>query len=120
MRGLSSWFSTYRLLPLVLAFICGALLGTSESFAGKSKDESASAIEEEAGSMAESEAPPATGRMGKTVFVDISVFGKKDRAAKRMTKLHEKYAEDGWTVVNVAVYTENGDLEGFFVTYVKE
>lgn len=104
MTALSSWFNAYRLLPVVLAFVCGALLATTQSFAGKSKDESVSA----------------TGRVGKTVFVDVSAFGRRDRAAKRMTKLHEEFAQKGWTVVDVAVYTEDGDLEGFFVTYVKK
>ncbi len=37
-----------------------------------------------------------------------------------MTELHEEFAQEGWTVIGVAVYTENQDLEGFFVTYVKE
>ncbi len=53
------------------------------------------------------------------VFVGVSPLGRKDRAAKRMTKQHQEYAKEGWTVANVVVYTENGDLEGFFVTYVK-
>lgn len=102
MKVLLTWLNTYRLLPIVLAFVCGALLGTAQSFAGKSKDESAS------------------GRMGKTVFVDVSEFGRKKKAAKNMTEQHEEFAQEGWTVIGVAVYTENQDLEGFFVTYVKE
>jgi hypothetical protein len=60
------------------------------------------------------------GRIAKTVFLDISVFGRKDRAANRMTKMHQEYAREGWTLQEVTIYTENGDLEGFFITYVKE
>lgn len=65
--------------------------------------------------------PPvvAKGKEGKTVFIDISSFGRKDHAAKKMTEIHEEMALEGFTVMSVAPYTENGDLEGFFVTYVK-
>ena len=98
MNGLSNWLKSYRVLPVALALVCGVLLGTAQSFATTS----------------------ATGQMGKTVFVDVGAFGKKDRAAKQMTKLHEEFAQKGWTVVNVAVYAKKGKLEGFFVTYVKK
>jgi hypothetical protein len=61
----------------------------------------------------------AQGKEGKTVFVDISAFGRKDHAANKITELHDKMAKEGFTVVDLSPYTENGDLEGFFVTYVK-
>lgn len=106
------WFNSYRWLPIVIAFVGGVLLGTAQGFAGESKEESAAAAEDESAA--------ATGRMGKTVFVDVSSAGRKKKAAKRMTEQHEQFAQEGWTVIGVAVYTENEDLEGFFVTYVKE
>jgi hypothetical protein len=59
------------------------------------------------------------GREGRTVFLDISVLGRKSRAADKMTELHGRMAAEGFTVVSVAPYDENGDLQGFFVTYVK-
>lgn len=99
-----NWLNAYRILPVVLALVLGVSLGTTvQSFAGK-KEESAAF----------------KGRMAKTVFLDISVFGRRDRAAKRMTQMHQEYAPEGWTLQDVSVYTENGDLEGFFITYVKE
>ena len=103
MNSVSNVLRAYRLLPLALMFVAGVMLGTTQSFAGKTKEDAATSA----------------GKGGKTVFVDVSALGKKDRAAKRMTKQHEKYAKEGWTVANIAVYTENGDLEGFFITYVK-
>lgn len=112
MKTLLTRPSTYRWLPIVLAFVGGALLGTVQGFAGESKEESMTAIADESAS--------GSGRMGKTVFVDVSGVGRKKKAAKRMTELHEEFAQEGWTVIGVAVYTENQDLEGFFVTYVKE
>ncbi len=45
-KTLLTWLNTYRLLPIILAFVCGALLGTAQSFAGKSKDESVTATED--------------------------------------------------------------------------
>lgn len=55
-----------------------------------------------------------------TLFVDINKFNRKDGAARKMTKLHQQFAEQGYTLINVNVYTENGDLEGFFVSYVRK
>ena len=34
-----------------------------------------------------------------------------------MTQSHQEFARHGYTLVAVNVYTENGDLEGFFVSY---
>lgn len=55
---------------------------------------------------------------GMTIYMDISVMGRKKRAAKRMTELHAEQFENGWRVIDVEPYIENGDLQGFFVTYV--
>ena len=52
-----------------------------------------------------------------TIFIDISRFSRKNGAAKKMTQSHQEFARHGYTLVAVNVYTENGDLEGFFVSY---
>jgi ABC-type amino acid transport substrate-binding protein len=62
---------------------------------------------------------PAAAHDGKTVYIDISALGRKHRAAEKMTEMHVKMAADGYVVVDVADYVENGDLQGFFVTYAK-
>lgn len=99
-----NWLNSYRILPLVLALVCGTLLGvTVQSFAGKKT----------------AAAEGASARLAKTVYKDVSVFGRKDKAAKRMTKMHQEYGREGWNVQNIVLYTENGDMQGFFVTYVK-
>jgi hypothetical protein len=54
-----------------------------------------------------------------TVFHDVSRIGRKDRAAANMTRRHAEMAERGWRFVDSAIYTENGDLEGLFLTYVR-
>ena len=54
-----------------------------------------------------------------TVFQDVSGMGRKDRAASNMTERHAEMALDGWRIKDMEIYTENGDLEGFFLTYVR-
>ncbi len=55
---------------------------------------------------------------GLTVYMDTSFLGRKHRAAKNMTELHQENFNKGWMVVDVDPYIENGDLQGFFITYV--
>ncbi|MCX7544567.1 hypothetical protein [Marinicella gelatinilytica] len=71
--------------------------------------------------LADNEAEQAAkdGLQAVTIFVDISRFSRKNRAAKKMTKLHREFAQFGYALLAVNVYTENGDLEGFFVSYQK-
>jgi len=57
---------------------------------------------------------------GTTVFQDVSGLGRKDRAAKNLTARHAEMAKEGWRLVDLFAYTENGDLEGFFVSYVRD
>jgi hypothetical protein len=52
-----------------------------------------------------------------TVFQDVSRIGRKDGAAKNMTGKHKEMARTGWRFADMEVYTENGDLEGFFLSY---
>jgi len=54
-----------------------------------------------------------------TVFVDITSFTRKHAAAAKMTKQHQQFAEHGYELVSLSPYIENGDLEGFFVSYKK-
>lgn len=54
-----------------------------------------------------------------TIFVDITSISRKKLAASKMTKLHQQFALEGYELLSVETYTENGDLEGFFVSYKK-
>jgi hypothetical protein len=54
-----------------------------------------------------------------TVFVDARIGGKKRSSIKKINKSHKKFEAKGYQVVDIAIYTENGDLEGFFISYVK-
>ena len=72
--------------------------------------------------VAESEAEKAAKEdlQAVTIFIDITRFNRKNGAAKKMTESHQDFARLGYTLVAVNVYTENGDLEGFFLSYRKE
>jgi hypothetical protein len=52
-----------------------------------------------------------------TVFVDADWGGREDGAAREISRAHAAFARHGYEVVDVEAYTENGDLEGFFITY---
>ncbi len=71
---------------------------------------------------AETEAEKAAkaGLEAVTIFIDISRFSRKNGAARKMTESHQDFARFGYLLLAVNVYTENGDLEGFFVSYRKD
>lgn len=58
------------------------------------------------------------GLAAKTVFVPKTGDRKGDSAAA-ITAMHEKMGAQGWTVIDVEVYIENGDQWGFFITYIQ-
>ena len=52
----------------------------------------------------------------------ITVFIKEDDPVKLTALLNEsneKYAQKGWSVFAINTYTDNGDVDGFFVTYYR-
>ena len=54
-----------------------------------------------------------------TIWVDASWGFRNQGAANNLTKAHSAFAAQGYKVVSVEPYIENGDLQGFFVTYPK-
>lgn len=54
-----------------------------------------------------------------TVFVP-KTGNRKEDSAKAVTAMHNKMGKQGWTVIGVDTYIENGDQWGFFITYVKQ
>lgn len=64
--------------------------------------------------------PAATPLPAKTVYIDVAGLGKRNSAEKRINEIHAAMAAQGYVCVDLSVYTENGDLEGFFATYRKE
>ena len=69
---------------------------------------------ERAADQAVSENAPAT-----TIWIDASWGFRNQGAANDLTRAHKAFAARGYKVVSVEPYIENGDLQGFFVTYQK-
>ena len=53
----------------------------------------------------------------RTVFQDVSFLGRRNRGAANVTERHAEMAASGGRFVDLEVYTENNDIEGFFLTY---
>ncbi|GAB3732963.1 hypothetical protein GCM10028862_14910 [Luteimonas pelagia] len=52
-----------------------------------------------------------------TIWVDATWGFRRSGAANDLSRAHGAFAAQGYRVVSVEPYIENGDLEGFFVTY---
>lgn len=90
------------LLALLLAFALPAQAG----LLGKTPEEHAA--------QAESQGLPAV-----TIWVEASWGFRKSGAANDLSAMHRAFYAHGYHVVAVQPYIENGDLQGFFVTYEK-
>lgn len=54
----------------------------------------------------------------KTITVNIEEDNPK-KAIKLLNDSNSEHQKKGWTVLSIIPYTEDGDFEGFFVTYQK-
>jgi hypothetical protein len=54
-----------------------------------------------------------------TIWVDASWGFRNQGAANALSRAHNAFAQHGYKVQSVEPYIENGDLQGFFVTYQK-
>ncbi|GAA4863963.1 hypothetical protein [Luteimonas vadosa] len=59
------------------------------------------------------------GMVAVTIWVDASWGFRKQGAANDLSAAHQAFTARGYRVASVEPYIENGDLEGFFVTYQK-
>ena len=67
------------------------------------------------------QAPPtATCQEANTIWRDSSRFSRRKFGAENMTEKHDEYTRAGWKFADMETYIENGDLEGFFLTYTRE
>lgn len=57
--------------------------------------------------------------LAATIWVDASWGFRNQGAANALSRAHQSFAARGYKVVSVEPYIENGDLQGFFVTYQK-
>ena len=54
-----------------------------------------------------------------SLYVDVDLGARKSGSATELNQSHRAFNANGFDVVSVVGYTENGDLQGFFVTYVR-
>jgi hypothetical protein len=54
-----------------------------------------------------------------TVFVTDATLRRHDGSARRITQAHREAEQRGGEFRDLEVYTENGDLQGFFITYTR-
>jgi hypothetical protein len=59
------------------------------------------------------------GMAAVTVWVEATWGFRNQGAANSLSKAHTAFAHQGYKVQSVEPYVENGDLQGFFVTYQK-
>ena len=59
------------------------------------------------------------GMQAATIWVDASWGFRNQGAANALSRAHQAFATRGYKVQSVEPYIENGDLQGFFVTYQK-
>lgn len=52
-----------------------------------------------------------------TLWVDASWGFRNQGAANALSRAHQAFTTRGYNVLSVEPYIENGDLQGFFVTY---
>lgn len=74
----------------------------------------------QSGPLSAQTSPEARCQEAITVFRDASRFSRRGYAAKNMSKEHAEYTSGGWRFEDMEVYVENGDLEGFFLTYSRD
>lgn len=55
-----------------------------------------------------------------TIYLDTDLGTRKKGAAKILTQSHRDFAAKGYRFTDLQIYIEDGDQEGFFVTYTKE
>jgi hypothetical protein len=98
-----------RRLPLLLALLLAALAGASMTQAAvfsKSPERAAEDAERQ-------------GMLAVTIWVEATWGFRKQGAANDLSAAHRAFTARGYRVASVEPYIENGDLQGFFVTYQK-
>jgi len=74
----------------------------------------------QSGNLSAQAAPAASCQQAKTIFRDSSRFSRRGNAAENMSEKHDEYTKNGWKFEDMETYIENGDLEGFFLTYSRD
>ena len=69
---------------------------------------------------AASPGPKACPRLqASTVFVADKTGSRQKGSASELSKTHKTAQDQGWDFADLETYIEDGDLQGFFVTYTR-
>jgi hypothetical protein len=60
-----------------------------------------------------------SGQQTVSIYVDVDWGARKNGSAGELNQAHQAFNANGYQVIDVVGYTENGDLQGFFVTYAR-
>ena len=55
-----------------------------------------------------------------TIFIPDKAGNRKKGSAGKLTESHRNAESQGWNFDEMSIYIEDGDLQGFFVTYTRE
>lgn len=59
------------------------------------------------------------GLQASTIFVPDKSFSRQEGSAERISETHDKAEAQGWDFNDMEIYIEDGDLQGFFITYTR-
>lgn len=74
----------------------------------------------QSGPLSAQTAPETRCQEAKTIWRDSSRFSRRKYGAENMSEKHDEYTRAGWKFADMETYIENGDLEGFFLTYTRD
>ena len=55
-----------------------------------------------------------------TIFVPDKTGSRQKGSAKKISETHDVAEAQGWSFDEMSIYIEDGDLQGFFITYTRE
>ncbi len=108
--------STRRTQRISASTVAATLLLAMTAFAAQAQSPATAPAPAAA---APASAAPAGWTKATTVFVNTVLGSRTGGSAKRINESHAEMEAKGWRFMSLETYSENGDLVGFFVTYVK-
>ncbi len=58
--------------------------------------------------------------VASTIFVKDKTGSRKKGSAKKISETHKTAESQGWNFNDLEIYIEDGDLQGFFITYTRQ
>ena len=58
-------------------------------------------------------------QQASTVFIPDKAGNRQNGSAGKLTESHRNAEKQGWNFDEMSIYIEDGDLQGFFVTYTR-